>query len=189
MAICKNCGKGLIIRNGKCVYCGAVPDGDCANNSGQYNGYSQRKRQRYDSKDNKPNLIYQIFLVFMVLAIIIPISFAEYETKNGSWWGIATMYGVNGSIVLWSVITMVYAVRGHFSSRIPDVASGGEMVVGNGDCVTFGTDWYRTVDYLLLRTLLLLFSPNELHCDTRSDADTLSFVGGAASAVACVCLI
>lgn len=117
MAICKNCGKGLIIRNGKCVYCGAVPDGDCANNSGQYNGYSQRKRQRYDSKDNKPNLIYQIFLVFMVLAIIIPISFAEYETKNGSWWGIATMYGVNGSIVLWSVITMVYAVRGHFSSR------------------------------------------------------------------------
>lgn len=87
MAICKNCGKSLIIRNGKCVYCGAVPDGDCANNSGQYNGYSQRKRQRYDSKDNKPNLIYQIFLVFMVLAIIIPISFAEYETKNGSWWG------------------------------------------------------------------------------------------------------
>ena len=77
----------------------------------------------------------------------------------------------------------------YFFSRIPDVALGGEMVMGNGDCVTFGTDWYRTVDYLLLRTLLLLFSPNELHCDTRSDADTLSFVGGAASALARVYLI
>lgn len=117
MAICNNCGKTLIIRNGKCVYCGAAPDGGSSDYSGQSIGDLQGKKQQKNGKDYKPKLIYQLFLFFLLLAVIIPISLAEYDTNNGLWWRIATIYCVNGAIILWSILTMVYAVRGRFSCR------------------------------------------------------------------------
>ncbi len=66
----------------------------------------------YNCKSEKPNIVTQCLFFLIVLAVIIPISIVECKTDNGLWWGIVTVYCVNGSIVLWSIITIVQTVRG-----------------------------------------------------------------------------
>ena len=75
-----------------------------------------RQKKEVQYKSEKPHIVTQVFLFFIVLAVIIPVSIAECYTDNGLWWGITTIYCVNGSIVLWSIITIIHAIRGHYSN-------------------------------------------------------------------------
>lgn len=128
--ICKNCGKPLIIQNGICLYCGAKPNGeDCSNsahnNSIKEKGYhqiknnddSQNKKEREKCSIVTPNKVLQYLILVILLAVIVPVSNAECNTENGLWWGIATIYCVNGSAIIWSIITIIHATRGYFSNR------------------------------------------------------------------------
>lgn len=117
MAKCKNCGKPQIVSNGKCIYCGKVLDGNSSNNMDNYNEKLQVKKQQKRVNNNTSKLLYQILLFLILFAVIIPVSIAECETKNGLWWGFATIYLVNGAVILWSIITIVNSARGLFSNK------------------------------------------------------------------------
>lgn len=97
----------------KCKYCGTKkpnqqvrPDNNTHVNNGQYGSISKR-----------PSKVLQYFMFLILLIVIIPVSIAECYTKNGLGWGIATIYCVNGSMILWSVYTIIQVVRGNYCNK------------------------------------------------------------------------
>ena len=71
----------------------------------------------YNYQTKKPNIVTQCLFFLIVLAVIVPLSILECKTDNGLWWGIATVYLVNGSIAFWSVFTIVESARGRNSNK------------------------------------------------------------------------
>lgn len=86
----------------------------CKNYGNNDNLQGIKKHDYY--KDQKPLILYQILLFLILIAVIIPVSIAECYTDNGLWWGIATIYCVNGSIVLWSILVIIHTIRGYYSN-------------------------------------------------------------------------
>lgn len=71
----------------------------------------------FNCQSEKPNTMTQCLCFLIVLAVIVPLSILEFKTENGLWWGIVTAYCVNGSIIIWSIITIVETVRGRNSNK------------------------------------------------------------------------
>ncbi len=66
---------------------------------------------------NRSIKLFQWLLFTILLVVVVLISIAECKTDNGLWWGIATLYCVNGSILFWSVKTIVEASRGDYANK------------------------------------------------------------------------